>query len=238
MYLHINKINGKIYVGITCQNLHDRWRDGLGYRKCIAFWRAIEKYGWDNFDHEVFSSSLTKEEAENMEVLLIQKLQTQNKDYGYNIMGGGSSSVLTDETKRKISESHMGILNPMFGSVKSEEEKEHLRQMMIGENNPRYGVVLTKETRKKISESLKGRHLSQEHKDKISKSLKGVFKGRARPEGGGRAPRKILCVETGEEYGSVADAARAKGVPVSNKSNISGAAKKGKTAYGYHWKYL
>lgn len=173
-----------------------------------------------------------------MEILLIKDLHTQDKNYGYNIMGGGNSSALTEETKQKISKSHMGILNPMYGYVRSEEEKEHLRQMMLGKNNPRYGVTVEEETREKISESLKGRHLSQEHKDKISKSLKGVLKGRARPEGGGRPPRKILCVETGEEYDSVADAARAKGVPISNKSNISAAAKKGKTAYGYHWEYL
>ena len=38
------------------------------------FWNAIEKYGWDNFDHEIIASNLTLKEANQFETLLITKL--------------------------------------------------------------------------------------------------------------------------------------------------------------------
>lgn len=52
VYIHTNIINEKKYVGITKQNLKRRWKNGWGYYdksgRCY-FWRAIQKYGWDNF---------------------------------------------------------------------------------------------------------------------------------------------------------------------------------------------
>ena len=83
MYIHMNKSNGKCYVGITKQKPEARWKtEGVGYKKCLLFWRAIEKYGWDNFDHIIFAKNLTQAEAENMEVLLIRELKTQDPAFG------------------------------------------------------------------------------------------------------------------------------------------------------------
>ncbi len=90
VYIHINKINGKIYVGMSKKtNPNNRWKNGKGYNYNWHFNSAIEKYGWDNFDHEIFASNLTKDEASNTEKMLIKKLQTTNRDYGYNFAEGG-----------------------------------------------------------------------------------------------------------------------------------------------------
>lgn len=79
----MNKTNGKCYVGITKQKPEARWKTGgSGYRKCLLFWRAIEKHGWDNFDHIIFAKNLTQAEAENMEILLIRELKTQDPEFG------------------------------------------------------------------------------------------------------------------------------------------------------------
>lgn len=61
VYMHINRANGKRYVGITAQNPINRWQNGLGYRRNKHFWDAILKYGWDNFDHLILYSGLRKE---------------------------------------------------------------------------------------------------------------------------------------------------------------------------------
>mgnify|MGYP002351077276 FL=1 len=90
VYVHINKIDNKIYIGQTKQvNLNIRWANGMGYNHNINFKNAIEKYGWDNFEHEIIASGLTKEEAENFEKLLIEKLETTNSEKGYNVQTGG-----------------------------------------------------------------------------------------------------------------------------------------------------
>lgn len=106
VYYHINKVNGKIYVGITSQTVKQRWkRDGAGYIGCDHFYRAILKYGWDGFQHHIFASNLTMQEACNMERILIDQLKTNDENFGYNILQGGECKHLPDETKRKISQS-------------------------------------------------------------------------------------------------------------------------------------
>ena len=51
VYLHINKVNKKVYVGITSMRVENRWREGKGYKKCEIMNKAILKYGWSNFEH-------------------------------------------------------------------------------------------------------------------------------------------------------------------------------------------
>lgn len=116
VYVHTNKINGKKYVGQTVNgnNPNKRWQNGLGYKTQKYFWRAIEKYGWDGFEHEIIASNLTKEEADNFEKLLIFKLDTMNPDKGYNLTEGGQGSAgyhPSEETRKKMSEASKGRKN-------------------------------------------------------------------------------------------------------------------------------
>ena len=89
VYIHTNKINKKMYVGITRQDPPEKryGSNGIDYVGCLKFYSAIQKYGWDNFNHDIFARHLTKEEACNMEKLLIAKLDTIN--HGYNMEPGG-----------------------------------------------------------------------------------------------------------------------------------------------------
>lgn len=115
VYIHISPSN-KIYIGITCQEPRKRWRNGHGYIDNDYFTRAIRKYGWENFQHEILYENLTKDEAEFIEVELINYYNADMREYGYNIKKGGSTSGKhSEETKRKISESLKGEKNPRYG---------------------------------------------------------------------------------------------------------------------------
>jgi group I intron endonuclease len=123
VYIHTNKSNNKYYVGITCQKPKNRWRNGNGYEIKTYFAKAIKKYGWDNFDHEIIASNLTEQEAKNFEIILIQKLNSNNPKYGYNLTKGGdglSGFMISEKSKIKMSDAKKGLY--------------------IGKNNPMYGV--------------------------------------------------------------------------------------------------
>lgn len=108
VYAHINKVNKKIYIGSTSRNTKVRWQNGKGYLNNKIFNNDIKKYGWDNFEHEIIASGLTKEEAENFEELLIRRLDATNEDVGYNIRYGGNTTECPENIKIKISNSKKG----------------------------------------------------------------------------------------------------------------------------------
>lgn len=90
VYIHLNKINKKAYFGITKQPLSRRFRkDGKGYQHCTYFYRAIQKYGWDNFQHIVLKENLSEQKAIGFEKWLISRYDTTNKNKGYNTSPGG-----------------------------------------------------------------------------------------------------------------------------------------------------
>ena len=160
VYIHITP-NNKFYIGITKNSLKRRWNNGKGYKSCILFNRAIEKYGWENIKHKLLYDNLTKEEAEQKEIELIKKYKSNNEKYGYNIANGGSHiGCISETTKEKIRKSKKG--------------------KMMGKENPFYGKKHTENTKKILSENhkglipwTKGKHLSYEHKKNLSISKKG-----------------------------------------------------------------
>ena len=102
VYAHTNNTNGKIYIGITKLNPQKRWgKNGNGYKEQVKFYNAIQMYGWDGFTHEIVASNLTKEEAENFEITLIEMFDSIKN--GYNIKKGGCViGCFTEETIEKI----------------------------------------------------------------------------------------------------------------------------------------
>jgi group I intron endonuclease len=132
LYLHITP-SGKKYFGITSQKPKYRWNNGNGYKSNPHFWRAIEKYGWDNITHIILADDLIEEEADLFEKFLIAYYDSTDKNKGYNIASGGRRYFHhSEETLRKI--------------------RENLPDRK-GENNPWYGKHPSEETRKKMSEN-------------------------------------------------------------------------------------
>ena len=193
IYLHKNKTNNKCYVGITKMSLQRRWANGYGYKRCRLFWRAIEKYGWDGFDHIILTHAETKEKAEDLERFYIALFRSNNPKFGYNLDSGGS-------TCREISE---------------ETRQKYVEIARKRAQDPEY--------KKKISESWKHRVVTEETKQKMSESITPY-------------KRKVLCVEEGIVYDSVADAARAMNV---KRPSITVCCEgKKPTICGFHWAYV
>lgn len=99
--------NGKVYIGQTQNTVAERWVNGKGYtcHKHGWFWKAIEKYGWNNIKHEILYNDLTKEAADYYEQFFIAMYQSTDKRYGYNCQSGGSRNyTYSEESKKNISD--------------------------------------------------------------------------------------------------------------------------------------
>lgn len=107
VYMHKNKTNGKVYIGITCQKPHNRWKEGRGYKNTI-FAKAIKKYGWDGFEHIILYDKISKEDATQKEIELIKKYNSKDINFGYNMTDGGEATFgfkHSEESIKKMSES-------------------------------------------------------------------------------------------------------------------------------------
>ena len=130
VYVHTTP-SGKMYVGITKQKPEYRWGRNGGQYKGQVFYNAIEKYGWDNIEHEIIAEHLTEDEAKNFEIALIDKLHTADNRYGYNVTLGGESGngyKWSEEGKKKISE-----------NSKKMWAREGFKESRCGENASAYG---------------------------------------------------------------------------------------------------
>ena len=173
VYEHICP-NGKRYIGITCRKPEKRWKNGIGYKKGTAFRGAIDKYGWNDIQHNILFNDLTEKEAKWLENYLICYYWTFvgfNDSKGYNMTLGGEGSVgiePSEETRKKMSESRKGkqfseehrrkISESRKGKHFSEEHRRNISESQKGENNHNYGKHFSEEHRRNISESQKGKH--------------------------------------------------------------------------------
>lgn len=147
VYVHTTP-NGKRYVGITHIKPTKRWSNGNGYRCNSYFTNAIKKYGWNHIQHIIVAKNLSREDACQYEQELIAKYKTDDRRYGYNLTSGGEKGArFSEESRRKLSESHKG-LRYNIGVPFTEERKEKLRgprPSVAGKNNPSYGRKWTPE---------------------------------------------------------------------------------------------
>ena len=104
VYRYTNKVNNKIYIGITKTSLKSRaGSNGHRYRGCPKFLAAIKKYGFQSFESEVLFEGLSKEEAEQKEIELITLFNSTDSKYGYNTSEGGGASMTSENSRKKLS---------------------------------------------------------------------------------------------------------------------------------------
>jgi len=228
IYEHISP-SGKKYIGQTCQRLARRWRNGYGYVRNTYFYRAIEKYGWDNFQHNIICQCETLEEANKVESELIAQFKTNDPQYGYNISGGADGRERVAESTRLLMSQirkgkFTGANNPNYGRKHTESERAKMskiqREYFSTHANPRLGATASDETRRKMS-------ISRRNSIKAQQAIKRLNQSKA---------KRVKCVETDIIYPSTREVERQTGF---RQGNIAAACRGVYAqAYGFHWVYV
>lgn len=133
VYKHTNAENGKIYIGLTCQAPKRRWQNGAGYAKTY-FGKAIQKYGWNAFQHDIIAKGLTKDEACELEISLIAFYQSNDRRFGYNLSMGGETTDCINVKSGAENNKAIAVtrINPKTGErTKFETIAEAARSMNI-----------------------------------------------------------------------------------------------------------
>lgn len=130
VYIHINKINNKVYIGQS-KNIKKRWSVSSYKNSTPRFYKAIEKYGWDNFKHIILKENLNLEEANYWEKYYIQLYHSTDIKYGYNLSEGGSGTI-----------SLKGENNPFYNHKHTEANIQLMKKKKYGGNNPNAKRVL------------------------------------------------------------------------------------------------
>lgn len=201
IYKAENIVNGKVYIGQTIRNINVRKsihkNNALKGESNIYFHRAIRKHGFDNFEWSILCECDSKEKLNAIEKFYISAYRKMTEVY--NVTDGGEGALgykPTEETLKKLSESHIGKKSGNKGNIYSEEIRKKIsdsKKKYVGELNPFYGKKHSPESIKKMSDAKrgmysgeknpmfgvslsspnKGKKMSDEQRKKISESLKG-----------------------------------------------------------------
>lgn len=145
VYKTINLLNQKFYIGVhKTSNPNDNYLGSGIYLK-----EAIKKYGKENFKKEILNIFSSKEEAYQLEKIIVNEKFISNDDT-YNIALGGVPSMDWNELQIQKMKSLCGENHFMYGRKLPIEWRQHISLGGIGRIN-------SEETRKKISKSNKGR---------------------------------------------------------------------------------
>lgn len=240
IYKITNKANGKVYIGQTVQPLKNRWGQHISkWSPCKYLSRAILKYGADAFIIEQIDAADTVEELNAKEMFWIARYDSTNQKKGYNILcGGGSFGSLAQETKDilsvKIAEKwrdekyRARVLIKLRAKAKSQDNRDRCRKLkQIHWRDEEYRDAMTQkmtsaEYREKQSDTHKRKYADADYK------ARWIIANRD------RHGAKIECVETGNVFSSIGEAAEFIGrSDTSIRKVLHG---KRQTAGGYHWR--
>lgn len=139
-----NKINGKVYIGLTTKSLEKRLNEHVtGKKKTSLIGNALKKYKLDSFSVNVIDVAFFKEDLCGKEKQLIIFYNCKHPN-GYNLTDGGE-----------------GLLNP------TQEIRDKIGKASKGRGYLIKGIRRSKETLIKLSQSHKGIRISEETKEKL-----------------------------------------------------------------------
>ena len=217
IYKHTNKVNGKVYIGQTCQKPEYRWGQfGQKYSKDnLKFFHAIQKYGWFNFEHEIIEKNIKSQElADEREIFWISYYDSYYN--GYNMTKGGRDGEYLGEPIYQIDINLLKIIKE-FNSTQDAAralKKEHgssISACCLGHQISAFGFYWCKKSNYYIG-----------WEPRNNKSNKPIF----------QIDKNTLKVI--KEYPSISTASR----QFNNTKSIAACCRKDQSeAVGYYWCY-
>jgi hypothetical protein len=184
VYIHKKADTKEIfYVGIGNQLKYRRAYQITANRRSKEWLKVVKKHG---VEVEIYADNLTREQAIEIEILLIEKYG--RIDLGNGVLvnmtkGGDGFPILSDEVKKR---------NPRN---RGQKRAEHATKITIEKLT---GRILSEETKEKMRLAKIGKKQSEKHLENRKNALKNAtYKGRT-----------ILNVETNETFNSISEAAR------------------------------
>ncbi len=160
IYKVTNLINGKVYVGKSLNSFKKRMGQHKGVYENLknkkadtVFYKALRKYGWDNFLWEQIDFNIIPEILAELEKKYIVQFNCK-APHGYNLTDGGEGICglkRSQETKNKIGNAHRG----------KKMSEISIQKMIAARSN------ISQEWRDNIRAGQLGKKLSEEHKSKI-----------------------------------------------------------------------
>jgi group I intron endonuclease len=194
IYEIVNIENGKIYIGKTVGTAEKRLlthiaNSGRGYRNQSYFYRAIRKYGVDNFIVGVIDQADCERDLDVKEIEWITKLDSTNPEIGYNSTTGGEggrhseSSLALRKGIPRPPEVIAKISAANKGKKRSPEQVERLRLLNLGRKQPQEEIEHRRESNRKTwannpekkakqSEAIRKRCADPAYKERVSASRK------------------------------------------------------------------
>ena len=151
IYSILNKRNGKIYVGQTIQGRkrfkkHKSELDNHNHPNS-HLQNAWDKYGSDAFEFNVLENC-SDDKLDDNEIWWIDYFDSTNQDKGYNLRSGGNSNfIVSDETRKKLSDINKGENHWNYGKSHSLETRNKISESMRNAVNPMHN----KSVREKVS---------------------------------------------------------------------------------------
>lgn len=197
VYLLLNQVNAKGYVGQTCKPLHKRWNKQLNNVPTNPYFSAaIKKYGAHSFTRHILARSRSRSALDLLEKTWIARLQTNKPAFGYNIQAGGVKARHTAQTKERLS----AAMTQYWQNMTREEREafaEKIRALWRNRTSEERGAIC-----RKISKAL----------IRLRKTVPPWIKGKPSPNRGKPSPRK------GKRFGKQANPYKGEYPPLSEET--------------------
>jgi group I intron endonuclease len=161
----------RIYVGQTWRTLKQRKKDHRTsfQRYNSIFYKTIRKYGWDVWDWSIVDKCSSQTELDKSESKWIKFYREHLFYKCLNLTSGGGNGKLSEEGRIKLSlacrgHKHSEETKQKMRKPKSEEHKKKMSQ----HSSWNKGIKTPDNIKEKISNSLKNRIFTKEHRKKLS----------------------------------------------------------------------